>query len=551
MEIREIIDIEKLTSSKKKKNVCAYARVSTSKDVAQLSFNTQVQTYTQYILDNPNWNFIGVYADEGKSGTNLEARSQFKLMIEVARNHMIDLIITKSISRFARNTVDCLSILQELKSWGTEVWFENENISSFDPKIEFVISIFSGMAEEEARNVSENIKWNIRKQFKEGKFYIVTKRFMGYDHDENGNLIINKEEANSIKQIFNMYTSGCSIPKIMDWLESHNIKTTLGIDKWYRGAIFQILKNEKYTGNAILQKTIRPSFKSKRYIKNNKILPKYIVQNSHPAIITQEQFDKAQEIRLARIQKYLKDENKSLKEKFNVRSIYSELFYCPHCGKNYHFKVNNVGKPWAKRQLVCKSNKCKHTCAAETLFCDTVDKQIVNQVNLILTNKEFFLTTLKDTLENDHPVINAKEELKRTRSELEALEARFKAIEKLDDEFSITVINELKNKIRDKQIQKVNLENDLLTKYNVKSFIQKTKILLNPYKSKIKTVDEFPFKELFSKVIVKSRYNIIFVIGKNHDFKDINLDQPGILAGEVDYQIRKTTFTSKHKIIFF
>src|SRR5690554_1143048 len=271
MKIREIIDINKITATKKKKNVCAYARVSTAKDVAHLSFDTQVQVYTDLILSNPEWNFVGVYADEGKSGTNLEAREQFKLMIEVARNHMIDLIITKSLSRFARNTVDCLSTLQELKSWGTEVWFENENISSFDPKIEFVISVLSGMAEEEARNVSENVKWNVRKQFKEGKFFMVTKRFMGYDRDADGNLIIIEEEARVVRKIYEMYTEERTMREIMHWLESHHIKTILGRDKWYKNAVMQILKNEKYTGNAILQKTLRPSFKSKKYIKNDRI----------------------------------------------------------------------------------------------------------------------------------------------------------------------------------------------------------------------------------------------------------------------------------------
>jgi site-specific DNA recombinase len=548
MEIREIIDVNKLTAPKKKKNVCAYARVSTAKDVAQLSFDTQVQVYTDLILSNSEWNFVGVYADEGKSGTSLEARSQFKLMIEVARNKMIDLIITKSISRFARNTVDCLSILQELRSWGVEVWFENENISSFDPKIEFVISILSGMAEEEARNVSENVKWNVRKRFQEGKFYVVTKRFLGYEHDKDGNLIIVEKEAKAVKQIYDMYTSGHSIPQIIDWLESHNIKTALGKDKWYKNAIMQILKNEKYTGNAILQKTLRPSFRSKLKIKNDRILPKYLVQNSHPAIISQEQFDEAQRIRLERIQKYHMDEEKTLKEKFSVRSIYSELFYCPHCGKNFNFKNNNAGKKWATRQLICASNKNRKTCCADTLFCDVVDQQIVNQVNIILSNKDYFLTALKEALENDPAVINAKEELKQTQAELDALEARYESLKHLEDEFSLTVINELKTQIRDKKIIKVNLENDLLTKLNVDAFVNKIKNLIKPFKS-ITNVDEFPFRELFSKVIVESRDNIGFVIGRSRNYNNIQLKQQGVLNGSIDYVIRKSRFLSNHKLI--
>lgn len=264
MNIREVINHDTLIDDKKKR-VCAYARVSTLKDTAQNSFDTQVKTYTDFILSNPSWQFAGVYADEGKSGTNYDSRPQFKLMIEVARNKMIDLIITKSISRFARNTIDCLSILNQLKEWGTEVWFENENISSFDPKIEFVISVLSGIAEEEARNVSENVKWNVRNRFKEGKFYVVTKRFMGYTHDENGNLVIVEEEAKVVKKIFDMYTSGSSIPSIIKWLESNHIKTVLGKDKWYRGAIIGIVS------------TINPILMIKRNLKINIQIKQYIV----------------------------------------------------------------------------------------------------------------------------------------------------------------------------------------------------------------------------------------------------------------------------------
>ena len=186
MDIKEIIMPSELILNKPKKNVCAYARVSSVKDLAHMSFDNQVETYTKYILDNPKWNFIGVFADEGKSGTNTIKRKQFNQMIEMAKSGFIDLVITKSISRFSRNVVDSLSILHELKTLNVEVFFEKENISSFDSKIEFVISVLSGIAEEESRNVSENVKWSVRRNFAKGNFFFQTKDFLGYERDSDG-----------------------------------------------------------------------------------------------------------------------------------------------------------------------------------------------------------------------------------------------------------------------------------------------------------------------------------------------------------------------------
>ena len=191
--------IQNLDAHFQKKNVCAYARVSSDKDLQLMSFEAQVNYYTNYILKNSNWNFVGVYADEGISGTSTRNRDQFNLMIELASMGKIDLIITKSISRFARNVIDTLSILQDLRANGTEVFFEKENISSYDPKIEFVISVLASMAEEESRIISDNVKWGVRAKFKKGEFYFHTSNMMGYKRDKDGNLYIDEVEANIVK----------------------------------------------------------------------------------------------------------------------------------------------------------------------------------------------------------------------------------------------------------------------------------------------------------------------------------------------------------------
>ena len=167
-----------------------------------------VSTYTNEILDNPNWNFIGVYADEGISGTGLKKRNQFNMMLTAANHGLIDLILTKSISRFARNTIDCLKTIQDLKRIGVEVYFEKENISSFDSGIEFIISVLSGMAEEESRTISENVKWGNTKRFENGVFHMVTKRVLGYEHDSYGHIIINEHEASTVRKIYEMFLEG-------------------------------------------------------------------------------------------------------------------------------------------------------------------------------------------------------------------------------------------------------------------------------------------------------------------------------------------------------
>ena len=255
MKAVEILDFSAYEQKQKKKRVCAYARVSTLKELQETSFNLQVQTYTLMIVNNPDWVFAGVYADQGKTGTSTRSRTQFNLMIELAKSNKIDLIITKSISRFARNVVDCLSAIQELRTYGTEVFFEKENISSFDSKIEFVISVLAGVAQEESRNLSENVKWNIQNRFKSGKLNMVTSLVLGYDNDSSGNIIINAKEAIIVKKIFSLYLKGYSQRKIASHLNSLGHKTKVGNIDYSLSAIYGILNNEKYTGNALLQKT--------------------------------------------------------------------------------------------------------------------------------------------------------------------------------------------------------------------------------------------------------------------------------------------------------
>ena len=216
-----------------KKNVAAYARVSTELDEQQNSYAAQVSYYTDYINNRSDWNLVEVYADEGITGTNTKKRVGFKRMIEDARNGKIDLILTKSISRFARNTVDTLTTVRELKKLGVEVWFEKENIHTMDPQGEIVLTVMSSLAQEESRSISANVTWGVRKRMSEGQVRFAFNRFLGYRKGPDGRPEIVPEEAETVRGIYQWFLDGMRPQEIKDKLESMHIKSPTGKDKWY------------------------------------------------------------------------------------------------------------------------------------------------------------------------------------------------------------------------------------------------------------------------------------------------------------------------------
>ncbi|MFA7075986.1 MAG: recombinase family protein [Candidatus Izemoplasmatales bacterium] len=552
IELKEVINYKDLSLHKKKRNVCAYARVSTSSEVQLLSFDTQVSTYAKQIMSNPDWNFVGVYADEGKSGTNITKRTQFNLMIEAARNGLIDLIITKSISRFSRNTLDSIKLIQELKNKNVEVFFEKENISTFDPKIELIMPILSGMAEEESRSISENVKWGNTKRFEKGEFHVVTKRMLGYDHDESGKLVINEQEASTVRKIYEMFLDGVGAAPIMKYLEDHNIPTTFGNKQWSKTAVYGILKNEKYTGNALLQKTYRPSFKSKHTVNNKGELSQFYVVDSHPAIISLAIFNKVQEIRKQKSIKYQKSNIKNMEETFGTKDTpYTGFVRCAHCGKHFNMKVNKNTSSFANRFLQCLSNASKKTCVADTLSCDVIDQEIVNQINLIIKNKNTFINSLTRALNNDERLVIAKQELKATQTKLSLSELKLNEMISETDGFHKAVIDQINKDIYDLKIQVADLQNKIMIDLNVDNYLIRIKSLLKEYSLPINSIEEFPYKKFFSKLIVLERNKIIFVMGKRNDYENINLSQELLYSGSIQYRIRKTDHNAEHGLLFF
>ncbi len=259
--------------------------MSTDQEEQLLSYENQVNHYRNYIQQNPNYEFVGIYADEGISATSTKKRDEFNKMIADCRLRKIDRIVTKSISRFARNTLDCLNYVRELKELGIGVTFEKENIDTLDAKGEVLLTILSSLAQDESRSISENCTWGIRRRYENGKFGMSTKRFLGYNKDENGNLVVDHEQAKIVQRLYYEYLSGKTVDYIKRIFEREGIKNWNGKPEWRSSTLKSMLCNEKYKGDAILQKSYTVDFLSKKRVKNKGQIKQYHIEENHEAII--------------------------------------------------------------------------------------------------------------------------------------------------------------------------------------------------------------------------------------------------------------------------
>ena len=249
-----------------KLRVAAYCRVSTDSEEQATSYEAQIEHYTNYIKSNPEWELAGIFADEGITGTNTKKREEFNRMIEECMQGKIDMIITKSISRFARNTLDCLKYIRQLKEKNIPVYFEKENINTLDSKGEILLTIMASLAQQESQSLSQNVKLGIQYRYQQGKIHINHNRFLGYTKDKDGNLVIVPEEAEIVKRIYREYLEGSSMLQIARGLEADGILTGAGNPRWHTSTINKILRNEKYIGDALLQKTYTVDFLSKKRV---------------------------------------------------------------------------------------------------------------------------------------------------------------------------------------------------------------------------------------------------------------------------------------------
>ena len=379
---KKIIQIDALPQLKRKLRVAAYARVSSSKDAMLHSLSAQVSYYNKYISSHDDWEFVGIYADEGISGTK-EDRDEFQRMINDCRTGKIDLILTKAISRFARNTMTMLEIVRELKNLNVDVFFEEQNLHSISSDGEMVLTLLASVAQEEARSVSENQKWRIRKDFEKGLIWGGSSAY-GY-RIINKKMVIIPEEAKLVKRIFQLYISGLGFQKISKLLNDEGVPA-MHAKRWNKQSLQQIIANINYTGDLLLQKTYNENYLTKKTKINRGELDQFFVENDHEAIITRDEYYAALEIRRKRVD-YFKLDN------FKVHTYPLTGFVrCGNCGKNYNHKRTRYTEKWS---CVTYQNMGKAECDAKSV----PDAELTRITLEVLNIKELDRDLIEDKLE--------------------------------------------------------------------------------------------------------------------------------------------------------
>ncbi len=368
------------------RRVAGYARVSTDSDEQVTSYQAQVDYFTSYIQGHPDWEFVKVYTDEGISGTSTNRRVGFKTMIADALDGKIDLIITKSVSRFARNTVDSLTTIRKLKEKHVECYFEKENIWTFDGKGELLITIMSSIAQEESRSISENVTWSKRKQAKDGKVSVAYGQFLGYDRGPDGEFVINEEQAETVKLIYSLFLQGKTPNNISTILTEQEVPTPANKKKWNDQCVARILQNEKYIGDALLQKRFTVDYLTHKLKVNEGEVPQYYIEEHHDPIISKEVYALAQ----AEFER-----RKGMIGRRNHKRMLSGKIRCAQCGswfgqKTWHTNTSQKKVVW---QCNSKYDKSHKTCTSGNLTKYMVEDMFMIAINKLLKSSTDILET--------------------------------------------------------------------------------------------------------------------------------------------------------------
>lgn len=403
------------SQSIRRRRVAGYARVSTDHDDQTTSYDAQVRYYTEYISGRADWEFVGMYSDEGISGTSTKHRTGFRQMVDAALSGQIDLIITKSVSRFARNTVDSLSTVRQLKDAGVEIYFEKENIWTFDSKGELLITIMSSLAQEESRSISENVTWSLRKKFAQGRVSFPYTNVLGFDKNEQGEIIVKEDEAKVVRYIFQQALLGKSPYAIANDLTRQGVKTPKGRKQWSAVTIKRMLQNEKYKGDALLQKTYTTDFLTKNKKINEGELPQYYVENNHEAIIDRETFDLVQQI--------------MDKGRKSSTSIFASKLVCGECSGFYGSKVWHSNSKY--RRVIYRCNKKYDdgkTCQTPHVTEEEIKTAFIEEVNKLLDIKEevienlnHLLDMISDTNKQEQIIFQLQDSLQSTSEQINRL----------------------------------------------------------------------------------------------------------------------------------
>ena len=432
------------------KRVAAYCRVSTDSEEQLTSYQNQMRVYTEMIAANKEWEFAGLYADEGISGTRADKRPEFQRMIRDCQNGKIDYIITKSVSRFARNTVECLEYVRSLKAQGIGIFFEEQNIDTLKNESELYLVIYAGFAQSESESISKHITWTYRKKFEEGKVSFQYKNFLGYRKGTDNQPEIVPEEAAIVERIYEMFLAGQPVKMIAQTLQAEKIEIPGKNLSFSKNMIMNILRNEKYCGDCILQKTVTVDCISKTRKANQGEAPMYIVENNHPAIISREVFNRAQEELIRRQALRAKSDKTSITAtgKYSKYAL-TEVLQCAECGSRYR-RVTWTAHGRKKIVWRCVSRLdygkkyCKNSITAEEA---ALHGAVVRALNRFHSEDEStYLTLMKATIGEAIGINGGSEEIDLLTRRIDALNKRMldlvnetvaagKDVESSEDEF--------------------------------------------------------------------------------------------------------------------
>jgi len=506
--------------------VCAYCRVSTDNTEQLSSFEAQISHYLGYIKDNPEWEFAGIYADEGISATNTKKRLEFNRMINDCMVGKIDMVITKSISRFARNTLDCLQYVRQLKEKNIAVFFEKENVNTLDSRGDFMISLLGSLAQEESNNLSKVTRIGIVYRFQEGKIRVNHNRFLGYTKDENGELVIVPEEAKIIKRIYEEFLEGKGCNKIARGLMADKILTGSGGEKWYESTVKKMLKNEKYMGDALLQKSYTVDFLTKKRINNKGQVAQYYVEDSHPPILSKEDFIavQAEFIRRSNMRGY----SKTGKSAFTSEYAFSGKLFCQKCGSKFRRAAWGTGKN-KKHYWICINHEMnsKEACDMKAVAEKEMEKSFIRAMNKVIGGKETFINRLMvniykglESVEREYTMEGIEARLTELQQEIRSL-VRLNVKTGLDTKVYDVEYSQLATEIelmRERRQELKTAEAERVLRVNR---IEELRLYLIEQDTTLDKFDMDLFRKLIEKVKVQSMVEAVFVFKTGVEVREI------------------------------
>ena len=508
--------------------VAAYCRVSTAQEEQQNSYQVQIAYYTDLINRKKEWTLAGIFADEGISGTQTKKRTEFNRMIRMCRNQKIDLVITKSISRFARNTVDCLEYVRQLKDLGIGVIFEKENINTLTMTSEFMVALYGSFAQAESESISKNVSWGKEKAYREGKVQFQYKYLLGYKKGTDGKPEIVPEEAEIVRLIYTLFLDGYSMTRIKKILENKGYLTAQGKKVWNESLIRSILKNEKYVGDALLQKTFTSDCITHKVVKNHGERPMYLVTDHHVPIVDRDTYNRVQQ-ELARRSSKRKVSDKTTTEqgKYSSKYALTELLICGHCGTPYRRTT------WAargKKQIVWRcisrlEHGKKYCPDSPTIKEENLHQGIIKAINNYYSCRNDIARILKANIgtvlecQGQEEIIAAENRLKeidRARNELVGLIATGGCDEdKLDSEFE-----KLYEEEQSLSERLVLLKSKKQTSAETQAKLDKIIDMIEHEKFELETFDNVLIRKLIECVKVLSKTEILVIFKGGYEVRE-------------------------------